>query len=90
VLVGGAADLGGRGQDVAALGQEVDVAGGQVAGALVRSGEVEVQPPGGGAAIPSRCRATSQASPASCTIAPSDSAARPNRPIRRGASKGAG
>ena len=35
VLVGAAADLGGRGQDVAAVGQEVDVAGGEVAAALL-------------------------------------------------------
>ena len=49
VLAGCAVDLRGRCQDAVAFGQEVDVAGGEVAGALVRSGEVEVQPAAGSA-----------------------------------------
>ena len=47
-LVGLAADLGGRGEDVAALGAEVQVVAGQLAAALVAAGEVGVQPAAGG------------------------------------------
>ena len=53
-LVGLAADLGGRGQDVAAAGAEVQVVAGQVAVALVRAGEVGVQAAAGGADVGGR------------------------------------
>ena len=43
-LVGPAADLGGWGDDVAALGAEVQVVAGQLAAVLVAAGEVGVQP----------------------------------------------
>ena len=46
--VGLAADLGGRGQDVAAVGAEVEVVAGQAAIVLVRAGEVGVHPAGRG------------------------------------------
>src|SRR5690348_4850904 len=47
-LVGTAADLGGQGQDVAALRAEVQVMAGQAATALVRAGEVGVHSAGRG------------------------------------------
>ena len=50
-LVRAAADLGGRGQDVAACGAEVQVVRGQVAVALVGAGEVGVQAAAGGAHV---------------------------------------
>ena len=46
--VGLAVDLGGRGQDVAALGAEVQVVAGQAAVVLVCAGEVGVHPAGRG------------------------------------------
>ena len=46
--VGVAVDLGGRGEDVAALGAEVQVVAGQAAVVLVRAGEVGVHPAGRG------------------------------------------
>src|SRR5580698_7797374 len=46
--VGPAVGLGGRGEDVAAPGEEVDVAGGQVAAALVGAEQVQVQAAAGG------------------------------------------
>ena len=58
-LVGLAVDLGGRGQDVAAAGAEVQVVGGQVAVALIGAAEVGVQPAAGGAHV--RGRAVQQA-----------------------------
>src|SRR5712691_5512084 len=50
-LVGMAVYLGGRGQDVAALGAEVQVVRGQVGVALVGAGEVGVQAAAGGAHV---------------------------------------
>ena len=50
-LVGVAADVGGRGQDVAAWGAEVQVTVGEVAVALGGAGEVGVQPAAGGADV---------------------------------------
>ena len=47
-LVGPAADLGRRGEDVAAVGAEVQVVAGQLAAPLVAAGEVGVQPAAGG------------------------------------------
>ena len=58
-VVGLAVDPGGRGQDVAAAGAEVQVVGGQVAVALVRAAEVGVQPAAGCADV--RGRAVEQA-----------------------------
>ena len=45
--VGPAGDLGGRGEDVAALGAEVQVVAGQLAAVLAAAGEVGVQPAAG-------------------------------------------
>ena len=53
-LVGLAADLGGRGEDVAAGGAEVQVVRGQVAVALAGAGEVGVQPAAGRADVGGR------------------------------------
>jgi len=53
-LVGVAADVGGRGQDVAAGGAEVQMVRGQVAVALAGAGEVGVQPAAGGADVGGR------------------------------------
>src|SRR5271157_620830 len=53
-LVGMAADVGGRREDVAAAGAEVQVTAGQVAVALAGAGEVGVQPAAGGADVGGR------------------------------------
>ena len=53
-LVGLAVDLGGLGQDVAAVRAEVQVVGGQVAVALAGAGEVGVQAAAGGADLGGR------------------------------------
>ena len=58
-LVGLAVDLGGRGEDVAALGAEVQVVAGQAAVVLAGAGEVGVHPAGRGPHV--GCRAVDQA-----------------------------
>ena len=58
-VVGPAADAGGRGQDVAACGAEVEVVAGQAAVVLAGAGEVGVHPAGRGPYV--GCRAGDQA-----------------------------